>query len=191
MRLSGDRKNHGNRLIATRPGEGRHGIRAPIRHQTSNSDLGPYRLGRPLSSRDRLGIQLVLGAAATSGRDRKVAYVANFVSGVTIDCVDPQRVARFWSALLGREPGLSQAGWVYLGHRGDPQPRLVFQPVPEPKAGKVRIHLDVTVDDVDEAIELVTSLGGRTTDERHNYDEGVVVVMADPEGHEFCLVQYN
>jgi Glyoxalase-like domain len=65
-----------------------------------------------------------------------VAYVANFVSGVTIDCADPQRVARFWSALLGREPGPSQAGWVYLGHRGDPQPRLVFQPVPEPKAGK-------------------------------------------------------
>jgi predicted enzyme related to lactoylglutathione lyase len=142
------------------------------------------------SCRDRLGILLVLSADATSGRDRKVAYVANFVSGVTIDCVDPQRVARFWSALLGREPGPSQAGWVYLGHRGDPQPRLVFQPVPEPKAGKVRIHLDVTVDDVDEAIELVTSLGGRTTDERHDYDEGVVVVMADPEGHEFCLVQY-
>jgi hypothetical protein len=44
---------------------------------------------------DRLGILLVLGAAATSGRDRKVACVANFVSGVTIDCVDPQRVARF------------------------------------------------------------------------------------------------
>ena len=120
--------------------------------------------GNVLSCRDRLGILLVLGAAATSGRDRKVTYVANFVSGVTIDCVDPQRVACFWSALLGREPGPSQAGWVYLGHRGDPQPRLVFQPVPEPKAGKVRIHLDVTVDDVDDAIELVTSLGGRTTE---------------------------
>ena len=146
--------------------------------------------GNALSCRDRLGILLVSGAAATSARDPKVTYVANFVSGVTIDCVDPQRVARFWSALLGREPGPSPAGWVYLGHRGDPQPRLVFQPVPEPKAGKVRIHLDVTVNDVGEAIELVTSLGGRTTDERHDYDEGVVVVMTDPEGHEFCLVQY-
>jgi NADPH-dependent 2,4-dienoyl-CoA reductase/sulfur reductase-like enzyme len=89
--------------------------------------------------------------------------VANLVSAVTVDCVDPQRVARFWSALLGREPGPSQDGWVYLGHRGDPQPRLVFQPVPEPKAGKVRVHLDVTVEDVDAAIELVTSLGGRNT----------------------------
>jgi Glyoxalase-like domain len=82
-----------------------------------------------------------------------VVQVANIVSGVTFDCVDPQRVARFWSALLGREPEASQDDWVYLGHRGDPEPRLVFQPVPEPKVGKVRIHLDVTVDDVDEAIE--------------------------------------
>jgi len=119
-----------------------------------------------------------------------VVKVTNVVSGVTFDCADPHRVARFWSALLGREPGPSQDGWVYLGRRGDPQPRLVFQPVPEPKAGKVRIHLDVTVDDVDDAIELVTALGGRSTGERHDYDEGAVVVAADPEGHEFCLVQY-
>ena len=116
--------------------------------------------------------------------------VANVVSGVTFDCVDPQRVARFWSALTGREAGPSEDGWVYLGHRGDPQPRLVFQPVPEPKAGKVRIHLDVTVDDLDEAIEFVTTLGGRLTGERHDYDEGAVVVMADPEDHQFCLVEY-
>lgn len=114
----------------------------------------------------------------------------NIVSGVTIDCVNPHRVARFWSALLGREPGPSQNGWVYLGRLDDPQPRLVFQPVPEPKAGKVRVHLDVTVDDVEEAIELVTALGGHATGERHDYEEGAVVVMADPEGHEFCLVQY-
>jgi predicted enzyme related to lactoylglutathione lyase len=111
-------------------------------------------------------------------------------SGVTFDCSDPERVARFWGALLDREPGPSQDGWVYLGQRGDSLPRLVFQPVPEPKTGKVRIHLDVAVEDIDEAIGVVTSLDGRFTGERHDYDEGVVVVMADPEDHEFCLVQY-
>jgi predicted enzyme related to lactoylglutathione lyase len=116
--------------------------------------------------------------------------VANVWSGVTFDCSDPQRVARFWSELLDREPGPSQEGWVYLGQRGDSQPRLVFQPVAEPKTGKVRIHLDVSVDDIDEAIGVVTSLGGRFTGERHDYTDGVVVVMADPEDHEFCLVQY-
>ncbi|WP_426512419.1 VOC family protein [Dactylosporangium sp. McL0621] len=116
--------------------------------------------------------------------------MANVWSGVTIDCLDPVRVARFWSALLGREPGPAQDGWVYLGERGDPQPRLVFQPVPEPPAGKVRIHLDVAVDDIEDGMRQVEALGGRATGERHDYDAGVVVVMADPEGHEFCLVQY-
>jgi predicted enzyme related to lactoylglutathione lyase len=116
--------------------------------------------------------------------------MANVWSGVTIDCLDPDRVARFWSALLGREPGQSREGWVYLGERGDPQPRLVFQPVSEAKAGKVRIHLDVSVDNMDEAMATVIKLGGRFTGERHDYDAGVVVVMADPEDHEFCLVEY-
>lgn len=116
--------------------------------------------------------------------------MTNVWSGVTIDCLDPERVARFWGALLGRESGPSQDGWVYLGHRGDAQPRLVFQPVSQPKDGKVRIHLDVTVENIDEAIDVVTALGGRFTGERHDYDEGTVVVMADPEENEFCLVQY-
>jgi len=105
-------------------------------------------------------------------------------------CLDPDRVARFWSALLGREPGPSEDGWVYLGERDDPQPRLVFQPVPEPRTGKVRIHLDVSVDDIGQASAEVIDLGGRFTGERHDYDQGVVVVMADPEDHEFRLVQY-
>ncbi len=114
----------------------------------------------------------------------------NVWSGVTIDCIDPDRVARFWSALLERDPGPSEQGWVYLGRRGEPQPRLVFQPVKEPKLGKVRIHLDITVDDIDEAIALVTTLGGRPTSDRHEYDGGIVVTMTDPEDHELCLVQY-
>lgn len=111
-------------------------------------------------------------------------------SGVTVDSVDPPRLARFWSALLGREEGPSEPGWVYLGARGDVLPRLVFQPVPERKQGKTRIHLDVCVDDISAGIAEVISLGGTFTGERHDYDEGVVVVMADPEGNEFCLVQY-
>lgn len=112
-------------------------------------------------------------------------------SGVTVDCVDVELVATFWSALLGRERGPSQDGWVYLGQREDALPRLVFQPVSEPKRGKVRLHLDLEVDDIEAAMAQVARLGGRETGERHDYlGEGVVVVMADPEGHEFCLTEY-
>lgn len=116
--------------------------------------------------------------------------MTNRWSAITVDCIDPRRVARFWSALLGRAEGPSEAGWAYLGERADVLPRLVFQPVPEPKRGKSRIHLDVSVDDIAAGMEEVTLLGGSFTGERHDYDAGVVVVMADPEGNEFCLVQY-
>ncbi|KUM84698.1 MULTISPECIES: VOC family protein [Streptomyces] len=110
--------------------------------------------------------------------------------GVTIDCLDVERTAAFWSALLDRPAMPSRPGWVYLGHPDDPQPRLTFQPVTEPKRAKVRLHLDVAVDDIDQGIARVLALGGLFTGERHEYDEGVVVVMTDPEAHEFCLVQY-
>ena len=111
-------------------------------------------------------------------------------SAITIDCRDPGRLAAFWAALLDRKEAPSLPGWHQLGDRGDAALRINFQPVPEPKQGKTRIHLDVTVDDIDEGIRSVLRLGGRETGERHDYDEGVVVVMADPEGNEFCLVQY-
>ncbi|MBF6169839.1 VOC family protein [Nocardia blacklockiae] len=110
--------------------------------------------------------------------------------GVTVDCLDVERVAGFWSALLDRPPGPSQPGWVYLGTLDDPLPRIVFQPVTEAKKGKVRLHLDVAVEDIEQGMAQVVALGGRFTGERHDYEEGVVVVMADPEDHEFCLVQY-
>ncbi|MBO0811978.1 MAG: hypothetical protein J2P23_08010 [Microlunatus sp.] len=46
------------------------------------------------------------------------------------------------------------------------------------------------MDDIDSGIAEVLALGGAETGEQHDYDEGVVVVMADPAGNEFCLVQY-
>lgn len=115
---------------------------------------------------------------------------AKYWTGVTIDCLDPQRLSRFWGTLLGREPGPTEPGWVYLGERGDALPRLIFQPVSEPKRGKTRIHLDVVVEEIEAGMAEVVELGGSFTGERHEYDEGVVVVMADPEGNEFCLAQY-
>ena len=60
-----------------------------------------------------------------------------------------------------------------------------------PKTAKMRIHLDVQVDDIGAARRQVERLGGRWSGERHDYDEGVVMVMHDPEGREFCLVQYH
>jgi predicted enzyme related to lactoylglutathione lyase len=119
--------------------------------------------------------------------------MANRWSGLTIDCADPGRLASFWSAVLGIPPSREhgdEPNWATLGSRSGDQPRLTFQRVPEAKTTKVRIHLDVQVDDIEAGRKQVEDLGGRWSGERHDYDEGVVLVMLDPEGHEFCLVQY-
>ncbi|MEO6606768.1 MAG: VOC family protein [Aeromicrobium sp.] len=118
--------------------------------------------------------------------------MANELSSITIDCVDPNLLAQFWSALLDI-PITDEhvdSGWATVGSRNDVLPRLTFQRVAEPKTTKVRLHLDISTDSVEAAIEQVERLGGSFTGERHDYDEGIVVVMNDPEGHEFCLVEY-
>ena len=119
--------------------------------------------------------------------------MGNRLTGITIDCADPARLASFWSALLNiavtGEHG-DDSGWATVGSRLDSQPRLTFQRVGEPKTAKVRIHLDIQVDDIAAARKQVERLGGHWSGERHDYDEGIVMVMQDPEGHEFCLVQY-
>lgn len=70
----------------------------------------------------------------------------------------------------------------------DGGPVIGFQPVPEPKTSKARVHLDVQVVDLQAAITLVHQLGGSGPAEVHSYDEGTVAVMGDVEGNEFCLV---
>lgn len=107
---------------------------------------------------------------------------------VTIDCRDPQRVAAFWAALLDAPAKPAADGWFELGPLVRGGPKVNFQPVPEEKTGKTRMHLDVWVDDLDAAISLVEQLGGTHTSEVHTYPDGTDVVMADPEGTEFCLV---
>ncbi len=113
--------------------------------------------------------------------------------GVTIDCHDPDRFAAFRGSLLDiprtYEHG-DDANWATLGSRSGSTPRLTFQRVPEAKHTKVRIHLDVQVSDIDAGIRRVEALGGRWSGIRHDYDQGLVLVMLDPEKHEFCLVQY-
>lgn len=113
------------------------------------------------------------------------------LSGITVDCIEPQLVGQFWAALLGQELSVPLPGWLRLGSLGEPVPVINFQPVPEPKGGKTRLHLDIVVNDIEQAVETVTQLGGRWLAQRYDYDEGTVLTMADPEGNEFCLVEYT
>ncbi|RKS69390.1 putative enzyme related to lactoylglutathione lyase [Motilibacter peucedani] len=115
------------------------------------------------------------------------------LSEVVVDCADPERVARFWSAVLGWPVRRwDEDGEVYfdLEPPSPGIPELAFVPVPEPKTAKVRIHLDVRpVDGAtrDEEVERILALGATRADVGQSEDVSWVV-LADVEGNEFCVL---
>jgi catechol-2,3-dioxygenase len=100
------------------------------------------------------------------------------VSGVVIDATDLDRLATFWSGLLGREVTRRETDWVGLGSG------LALQLVPEPKTVKNRIHLDLVADDFAAATARATELGEAPMGETQ---ENLWQVWRDPEGNEFCI----
>jgi predicted enzyme related to lactoylglutathione lyase len=113
----------------------------------------------------------------------KVGYLA-------IDSVDPNLLAPFWCGLLGVEVDTTIGENEFLLLTPTEEGLTVgFQRVPEPKAGKNRVHLDLVVDDLDSATHEVEALGGRWLEPGHTRElEGFAWrCMADPEGNEFDL----
>ena len=112
------------------------------------------------------------------------------LDAVTIDCADPLELARFWGAVfgtgidstLGDEPH-------YVDLRSIPGvPVIRFQRVPDQKITKNRLHLDMLVEDFDQACAHVEALGGRRAPGELITEYGWSwIVMLDPEGNEFCL----
>jgi predicted enzyme related to lactoylglutathione lyase len=106
------------------------------------------------------------------------------VSDVIIDAADTERVAAFWSALLGQAIEGRKGPYVWLG-RGDREVGLGVQRADGPGTGKSRVHFDVSVPDVVAAKAMIESLGGRRAE---GYEDGGFLVMSDPEGNLFCVV---
>jgi hypothetical protein len=67
--------------------------------------------------------------------------------------------------------------------------RVLFQVVPEPKTVKNRVHLDlrVGIDKIDSEVERLEALGGKRLTDRLKDQTAEWIVMADPEGNEFCV----
>ena len=106
------------------------------------------------------------------------------IADIIIDGSDPDRLATFWADLLGRPIEGAKGPYVWL-QRPEGAPGVGFQKVLEPKVGKNRVHLDLSVPDVISAKLLIEALGGHRVD---GYDDGGYLVMADPEGNEFCVI---
>ena len=111
-------------------------------------------------------------------------YPEVVVGVVVVDCADPMAVATFWSELLGRDIVVPDDRWVNLVWSPRFAVGMSFQRVPEVKAGKNRLHLDVFCADVNATAGRVEQLGGRRAE---GYG-GRALVMLDPEDNEFCLI---
>jgi hypothetical protein len=106
------------------------------------------------------------------------ADVTSKFTELAIDCGDPGALARFWCAVLGYEVQDEEDGLVTIGSPS----------VPEGKNAKNRLHIDVNPTDreQDEEVRRLVDLGARHVD----VGQGEVswVVLADPEGNEFCVL---
>ena len=105
---------------------------------------------------------------------------------LVVDCDDTKRVGTFWSQVLGLPLQGPENGEWWIEPGGD-HPDILFQRVPEKKSVKNRLHLDLRPAANQSAeVERLIALGARRID----IGQGDVswVVMADPEGNEFCVL---
>ncbi|MER5858631.1 VOC family protein [Streptomyces sp. NPDC059688] len=105
------------------------------------------------------------------------------INALIVDAADPERLAAFWAEVLGR-PVVGRTG-PYVWLRRENGLGLGFQQTDEPKSGKNRMHFDITSPDPASEQQRVEALGGRRLEQ---YADGGFLVMADPEGNEFCII---
>ena len=111
---------------------------------------------------------------------------------LTIDAADPAALSGFWSRLLGWPVSSDDEGEYWISPADDRPPGaamgLLFLPSTDQRTGKNRLHLDLRPDDQDAAVERALELGARRIDIGQTGEE-TWVVLADPEGNEFCILR--
>ena len=117
------------------------------------------------------------------------------ISHTTIDCHDLQTIVPFWEQVLAytedpdnpNEPG--DEDWLLQSAGGDQ--RLLFIAVPDEELPGKRIHFDLVPTDGtrDEEVDRVLGLGATQVVDRRNPDGTGWVVLADPEGNQFCILR--
>jgi len=105
---------------------------------------------------------------------------------IVLDVNDLDTQAEFWSELLGVSIAGGVEQYVILEPQEGSGIRLSLQQVPERKAGKNRMHIDLHVDDIEASTARAEELGASRLDE-HRWPTFMWRVFQDPEGNEFCI----
>jgi hypothetical protein len=115
------------------------------------------------------------------------------IQAICVDTTDPREIATFWQSALGWRRTYEKDDEVVLEPpAGSPEdgvaPDLLFLRVPESKIAKNRLHLDLRPADHAAEVTRLESLGARRVDVGQG-PEVSWVVMADPDGNEFCVLR--
>jgi len=108
-------------------------------------------------------------------------------SEICVDANDIHALASWWSQALGWPAEPTDDGDVALRAPAGAGPDWLFLPVPDDRVVKNRIHFDFTPDDQQAEVDRLIGLGARHVDIGQSGEEGWVV-LADPEGNEFCIL---
>ncbi len=108
---------------------------------------------------------------------------------VVLDCADVEVLATFWVAALGyRRFGVAGNYRSLVPDAGQSGPKLILQHVSEAKLAKNRMHLDLVVGGIEEEVVRLEALGARRTSDGPIAEHDTEwILMADPEGNEFCV----
>ena len=112
---------------------------------------------------------------------------------VTADCADPKALSAFWAAAPQTSVVFEVEGFVMLAPPAEGGPALGFQLVPEERAGKNRLHLDLGAPTGGRAAEVarLVGLGATELGQRGGDEYGLVwTTLTDPEGNEFCVGEH-
>ena len=118
------------------------------------------------------------------------------LQAITVDAHDPRALAEFWAEVLGwkiGEGGNEIEVWIER-ELGDPKntgfPDILFLKNSDVKNVKNRLHLDLRPDDQDAEVRRLEKLGAKRIEIGQSADPDTSwVVMADPEGNEFCVLR--
>jgi predicted enzyme related to lactoylglutathione lyase len=110
---------------------------------------------------------------------------------IVIDAADPDALRDFWVVAMRYEPfGAAGPYRSAIPPHGESGPKLVFQQVDDPQTPtKNRLHIDIIVgDEIDDETNRLLALGASRVSDRIDEVGTSWIVLADPEGNEFCLV---
>lgn len=114
---------------------------------------------------------------------------------LVIDCEDPQAISKFWKSVLGWEVSyVDEIGAMLESNvkleNGEKFPPILFYKNPDQKSVKNRMHFDLQPDNQSLEVLRIEDLGGKRIEIGQSADPKTTwVVMADPEGNEFCVLK--